>query len=138
MAEKKEKSEKKKEKSERISWELVNNDLVMKLGDTTQKFDITVIFPEFKKYDEIQKMVIKNGIAQKLGDSVARDKDHALTATEKVQVIKKTWYSIAVDKVWRTKGVSKAKVLKEAKMKAQELVKKGLLSEEAFKTLFPA
>ena len=128
----------KKEKSERISWELVNNDLVMKLGDTTQKFDITVIFPEFKKYDEIQKMVIKNGIAQKLGDSVARDKDHALTATEKVQVIKKTWYSIAVDKVWRTKGVSKAKVLKEAKMKAQELVKKGLLSEEAFKTLFPA
>ena len=137
MAEKKEKSEKKKEKSERISWELVNNDLVMKLGDTTQKFDITVIFPEFKKYNEIQKMVIKNGIAQKLGDSVARDKDHALTATEKVQVIKKTWYSIAVDKVWRTKGVSKAKVLEEAKMKAQELVKKGLLSEEAFKTLFP-
>ena len=127
----------KKEKSERISWELVNNDLVMKLGDTTQKFDITVIFPEFEKYDEIQKMVIKNGIAQKLGDSVARDKDHALTAAEKVQVIKKTWYSIAVDKVWRTKGVSKAKVLEEAKMKAQELVKKGLLSEEAFKTLFP-
>ena len=126
----------KKEKSERISWELVNNDLVMKLGDTTQKFDITVIFPEFEKYDEIQKMVIKNGIAQKLGDSVARDKDHALTSTEKVQVIKKTWYSIAVDKVWRTKGVSKAKVLEEAKEKAQELVKKGLLSEEAFKTLF--
>ena len=127
----------KKEKSVRISWELVNNDLAMKLGDTTQKFDITVIFPEFEKYDEIQKMVIKNGIAQKLGDSVARDKDHALTSTEKVQVIKKTWYSIAVDKVWRTKGVSKAKVLEEAKEKAQELVKKGLLSEKAFKTLFP-
>jgi len=137
MAEKKEKSEKKKEKPVRISWELVNNDLVMNLGDTTQKFDITVIFPEFKKYDEIQKMVIKNGIAQKLGDSVARDKDHALTSTEKIQVVKKTWHSIAVDKVWRTKGVSKAKVLEEAKEKAQELVKKGLLSEEAFKTLFP-
>ena len=127
----------KKEKPVRISWELVNNDLAMKLGDTTQKFDITVIFPEFEKYDEIQKMVIKNGIAQKLGDSVARDKDHALTSTEKIQVIKKTWYSIAVDKVWRTKGVSKAKALEEAKEKAQELVEKGLLSEEAFKTLFP-
>jgi len=127
----------KKEKSERISWELVDSGLVMKLGDITRNFNLAVIFPEFEKYNEIQKMVIKNGIAQKLGDSVARDKDHALTTDEKIQIIKKTWRSIAIDKVWRTKGVSKAKVLEEAKEKAQELVKKGLLSEEAFKTLFP-
>jgi len=127
----------KKEKSERISWKLADSGLVMKLGDITRNFNIAVIFPEFEKYNEIQKMVIKNGIAQKLGDSIARDKDHALTTDEKIQVIKKTWHSIAVDKVWKTKGVSKAKVLEEAKMKAQELVKKGLLSEEAFKTLFP-
>ena len=127
----------KKEKPERISWELVDSGLVMKLGNVTRNFNLAVIFPEFEKYNEIQKMVIKNGIAQKLGDSVARDKDHALTTDEKIQVIKKTWHSIAVDKVWKTKGVSKAKVLEEAKMKAQELVKKGLLSEEAFKTLFP-
>jgi len=127
----------KKEKSERISWKLADSGLVMKLGDITRNFNIAVIFPEFEKYNEIQKMVIKNGIAQKLSDSIARDKDHALTTDEKIQVIKKTWHSIAVDKVWKTKGVSKAKVLEEAKMKAQELVKKGLLSEEAFKTLFP-
>jgi len=126
----------KKEKSERISWKLVGNNLTMKLGNVTQKFDITVIFPDFEKYNEIQKMVIKNGIAQKLGDSIARDKDHALTTDEKIQIIKKTWHSIAVDKVWRTKGVSAKAVLNTAKEKAKKLVKKGLLTQEAFETLF--
>ena len=135
MAEKKEKSEKKKEKPVRISWELVNNNLVMKLGDTTQKFDITVIFPEFEKYDEIQKMVIKNGIAQKLGDKIARKKGETLSPDEKVTAIKATWTQL-VKGEWNTKGISSKVELNQAKEKAKELVEKGLLSQEAFETLF--
>ena len=126
----------KKEKSERISWELVGNNLTMHLGSVTEKFDISVIFPGFSGFNYVQKMVIKNGIAQKLSDSIARTKDQALMSTEKIWVIKKAWNLIAAGE-WRTKGVSKAKVLEEAKEKAKELVEKGLLSEEAFKTLFP-
>lgn len=127
----------KKEKSERISWELVDSNLVMRLGETTEKFDLSVIFPDFDGFNHVQKMTVKNGVSQKLGDKIARKKDEVLTPSEKIQVIKATWHSIAVKKEWNVRGVSAKAVLNTAKEKAQELVKKGLLSEEAFKTLFP-
>jgi len=131
MAEKK-----KKKKADRISWKLADSGLVMKLGDITRNFNIAVIFPEFEKYNEIQKMVIKNGIAQKLGDKIARKKGETLSPDEKIAAIKATWKQL-IKGEWNTKGISSKVELNQAKEKAQELVKKGLLSEEAFKTLFP-
>jgi len=126
----------KKEKSERISWELVDNNLTMHLGSVTEKFDLPVIFPGFDGFNRVQKLTIKNGIAQKLGDKIARKKGETLSPDEKIATIKATWEQL-VKGEWNTKGISSKVELNQAKEKAQELVKKGLLSEEAFKTLFP-
>ena len=126
----------KKEKSERISWNLVDNNLTMHLGNVTEKFDLSVIFPDFDGFNRVQKMTVKNGVAQKLGDKIARKKGETLSPDEKIAAIKATWKQL-IKGEWNTKGISSKVELNQAKEKAQKLMKKGLLSEEAFKTLFP-
>ena len=125
----------KKDRAPQTSWSLEGQMLVMKLDGITEKFDLSMIFPQFNKLTFIQQMVVKNGVTQKLGDKTAKKKYERLTIDERVALMKATWEQL-VKGEWRTRGVSSKAELDQAKKKAMELVEKGLLSQEAFETLF--
>jgi hypothetical protein len=120
----------------RCNWNLAGSELSFAIGkEVMATFDLELLFPEFNEYDEAQQRTISYGVQQNLADKTARTKDTKLTVQERVDVMKKRYDILVVERIWRVKSdttrVSGKKILTEA----ERLLKAGKLSQEAFDIL---
>ena len=52
-------------------WTLVDGTLVLTIGEASENYDLTRLFPDFMELDNVQRQVIVYGIKQKLADTLA-------------------------------------------------------------------
>jgi hypothetical protein len=87
------------------SWSITNATLTCKFpSDNTLAFDLARVFPDFNKLTDAQKLVVGNGVHQKLGDSCARSKAEKLDEDGMVTQMNTTFEGIVDGTVWSKKG----------------------------------
>jgi hypothetical protein len=92
-------------------------------GYGKEEYELTKIFTGFEEMTTIQKLIVVNGTKQKLADTTARNKDAALTPTERINVMNDRWNDL-LNNIWNRKGsgggVKKAElVAKNAELEAR-------------------
>jgi hypothetical protein len=72
-------------------------------GYGKEEYKLTKIFTGFEEMTTIQKLIVVNGTKQKLADTTARNKDAALTPTERINVMNDRWNDL-LNNIWNRKG----------------------------------
>lgn len=122
----------------RLTWSLDENSLkgpklVVSCNDErVADFDLTLLFPNFGEFDEVQKMSVVYGVKQNLSDKTARNKDVSLTLNEKAGVMEERYAFMVNERVWRQPGKEKISL----KKKAKDLLDKGMIDEKTYNLLF--
>ena len=91
-----------------LSWQLDKEKMVLIVEilaiNKKVSFKLSSLFEKIGTFEEVQIMVIANGVKQKLGDALARAKDVKLTPEEMVTTLEEVWRRLAVDKKWNVEG----------------------------------
>lgn len=118
----------------RLTWNIVEDTWLKVSCEETfvTQFDLALLFPDFKEFNEAQKMAVAYGVKQNLSDKTARNKDMSLTLDEKADIMEERYTFMVNERIWRQPAKEKISL----KKKAKELLDKGMIDEKTYNLLF--
>ena len=120
-------------KTRTMKWKLIEAVLTcthLDDKDRIDKFDLSLIFPDFMQFDKVQMYISEYGVKQRLADRCARPADMKLTAKERTSEMKELW------ELWMTGEVKTESSDRKAGIKASTLLEQYNAATKANKKVF--